>query len=1007
MRTNFLVALVLVSCVAITDAGTLQHYINRGAVTSSDPTPQIDAVSFENRNLFSVSTTRPFETFNTLNVTNTAAATMENSSSGFWFDHSYLGGRSLLANWVNRGLVSGQTTVWVDSTNILNAGQGIGVGSRGIIHLNGDNVNLSRSGLYVGNLYGVPSGFIFNTGGYDPNANGFSDGGLQDVYWGIGSNSVTKAVLAADLTLPAPHSPPHSVTTTGISSNFFGNRFTVTQILPSSRFFIGSGLNPSLTNYTAYVITNSITGNAVTTNTIQVVFVPTNGITQGVGIDVRWSPNTLPNGTEVGAGFGNTAVVEFSLADYNPVNGVSFTNYLYLSDYLAFQTTNMSLIPNFSSALTAKAATRRPNTYVLNRSDFKDFTFDSLSVSNFAYSPDLVAGAAYLSNTLNMAYAAYSARLVLGENLLSARSFSSLNDIEWAGLPINDITNLAGRIEIKSKKLNLDNIRVQAQSGLIVQTDELVGNKLPIVNAPLISYDLRSKLATPMVVSNLVATNVNRLLGDISCYSAIWQNGFTNATETNLYRFHVLIVDHSLSLTQAVVLQDLKLHSTNLVISDKLNVARNFLIDARNLEVSPSGAFTNGTGFDVGGSNLFGLWNFTNRGVFSAKRELRMGTDGSSALSNIVNYSIITASSTDLKAQRVINTNVIRATSGSVGLDADNLMLLPGSTITSLGPTILSGKNLTASNSTIVAGIGTAGGHLVLSFTETVKDGGAGTSNIWVTSDGFTFGEHQPTGDLLYTTIISTATNENEVIHYVGAQDFGVEPEGYVDNMALGRLILDGSTNTIFRFSPPAGRSNVALYVEYLELRNYATNYQDSIVVDEGCRLYFANSSVGTKKVSHSSDDRMRWVSTYAGPNSSTNMGSYTINLGLAQAPDIDSDNDGLDNASDSDPVWTELRTSLGISLQNIALTNRPVVTLTGLVLSSYDNGSYINYATNSLYRIAGGSGTRKLLTNIVTAPVTTIPSPGTSVSAPFIFYDLGATDTNGFYQMIIDLSEP
>lgn len=1007
MRTTLLASLIFVSCTAVSEAGTLPHYINRGPITTSDPTPQIDAVSFENRNLFSVSTSRPFETFNTLNVTNTAAAVMQNSSSGFWFDYSFLGGRRPQANWINRGLVTGLSAVWVEATNLVNAGQGIGVGSRGIIHLSGDNVNLSRSGLYVGTRYGVPSGFVFDTSGYEPNGSSFSDGGLQDVYWGIGTNRVTKSVLSGLLTLPDPQSPPHTVITTGLSSNFFGGRFSVNQVLPSNRFFTGTGINPSLTNYTAYVITNSLTGNPITTNLIQVVFVPTNGLSQGVSIDVRWTPNTLPSGDEVGAGFGNTAVVEFSLADFDPVSQTSFTNYLYLNDYLAFQTTNISLLPNSASALTLQSQTRRPNTTVLTRSDTRDFGFDSMSVSNFAYSPDLLAGSAYLSNGLNMAYTAYSARMVLGQNLLAARSITALNDLEWAGLPINDITNLAGRIEIKSKKLNLDNVRVQAQSALIVQTDELVGNKLPIVNAPLISYDLRSKVSTPMVISNMVATNVNRMLGDISCYSAIWQNGFTNATETNLYMFHILIVDHSLSITQAVVLQDLKLHSTNLVISDKLNVARNFLIDARNFEVSSSGAFTNGTGFDVGGTNLTGLWNFTNRGIFSAKRELRMGTDGNSALSNIVNYATITASSADLKAQRVINTNLISASSGSVGLDGDNVMLLPGSRIVSLGPTILSGKNLTASNSTIVAGIGTAGGHLVLSFTETVKDGGAGTSNIWVTSDGFTFGEHQPTGDLLYTTIISTATNENEVIHYVGAQDFGVEPEGYVDNMALGRLILDGSTNTIFRFSPPAGRSNVALYVEYLELRNYATNYQDSIVVDEGCRLYFANSSVGTKKVSHSSDDRMRWVSTYAGPNSSTNMGSYTINLGLAQAPDIDSDNDGLDNASDSDPVWTELRTSLGISLQNIALTNRPVVTLTGLVLSSYDNGSYINYATNSLYRIAGGSGTRKLLTNIVTAPVTTIPSPGTSVSAPFIFYDLGATDTNGFYQMIIDLSEP
>ncbi len=1032
MRTTLLCCFISVGCWISASAATLPHYINKGPVLRSDPIPQIDAVSFENRNLFSLFTLRPYETFNTLNVTNTASGTMENfssgglsgfvsgfsSGSGFWFDHSYLGGRSPLANWVNRGLVSGFSHVWVESTNIVNAGSGIGVGARGVVYLSGDTVNLSRSGLYTGNRFGTPSGvtyFTTDTSSYEPNASGFASGSLKDLYWGIGSNGIPTADLGPSLTLPNPSTPNHRVTGIIPGATGFSNRFNFFQSLPNSSFFFTSNSFQLLSNYTALVYTNTlplVAGQPVT-NVIQVAFIPTNGVSQGVNIDVRWFPNRENDGSEVGWGFGNTAVVEMSLGDYDPVGQVSFTNYLYLLDYLAFQTTNRSLIPNVGSALTPGASTRRPNTYEVSRTDSQLFSLGFLNASNFDYDPALLSSGSYLSNRLQLTYAAYSVRLVLGQNLLSAQSSFPPGDVGWSGLPINDITNLAGRIEIKAKKLNMDNVRVHAQSGLIIKADDLVGNKLPIVNAPLLSYDLKTTQPS-LVVSNLVATNVNRLIGDISAYSAIWQNGITNTTETNLYFFHVLFLDHSLSLTQSVVLQDLKLRGTNIVIADKLRVARNFLIETPNLTVTPTGVFTNGTQFDIGATNLLGLLNFTNRGIFAATRELRMGSDGSSALRNIVNYGTISGSSVDLDAGLLINSNLIVATTASVGLESDDLRLLGGSSVRSLGPTILSGKNLSASNSVIAAGTGTAGGHLVLSFTEGVKDGGVGTSNIWVTSDGFTFANYAPTGNLLYTTIISTATNQNEVIHYVGGRDLGVKPEGYTNNMALGRLVLDGSTNTVFRFSPPAGVSGVALYVDYLELRNFATNYQDSIIVDEGCRLYFADSSVGTKKVSHSSEDRVQWVSTYAdGPNSSTNFVYLTvtnyINVGLALAPDIDSDNDGLDNFSDTVPLWTSEHALTGPYVTLTTFTNRQIVTVSGLALSSYDNGTYTNNAINRLYRFDPLNGALTFVTNFITPVVTTAPTPGVPLSVPFVFYDLGATNLGAAtsYKMITEVSEP
>ncbi|MBI3870751.1 MAG: hypothetical protein HY299_19650 [Verrucomicrobia bacterium] len=1011
--------LVMAAQGAAASSAPLPHYINKGPITALDPTPQINAVSFENRNQFSVSTFRPYETFNTLNFTNTASGTLANDQSGFWFDYSFLGGRGSMSNWVNRGLVSGFGWVWVDSMNILNAGQGIGVGSRGVVHLNGDNVNLSRSGLYTGNRFGTTSGSILitNGGGGDlANASSFSDGGIIDNYWGISSNQLTHASLAADFTLPNPVTPSHLVT--GTSIGFGGglfNRFTFSTILPNGAFRaftnLGTNVFTPLSNYTAFTLTNFIGGAAIKTNIIQVVFVPTNGLSQGVNIDVGWTPNRDAAGNMPGWGFGNTAMVEFSLADFDPVAQLSFTNYLFLQDFSAFQNTNRTLVPNSSSALTPQASTRRPNVFTLRRFDFSQLNGRFVSTNNATYDPTLISNPDYLSNVVTLTYAGYSGQLILGENTLGNKTSIRVGDVGWSGLPINDISNFPGRVEINAKKLNLDNVRIHAQSGLIIKADDLVGNKLPIVDAPLLSYDVASKQST-LTVSNLVRPNVNRLIGDVSAYSAIWQNASTNGGTTNVYQFHVLFIDHTLSITQQVVLQDLKLRATNVVIGDYLTVGRNFLIDARNLTVAATGGITNGSGFDLGGTNLVNIWNFTNLGTFAVNRELRFGSDSTDItppVSNIVNYGNLLGASVDLRAQRIINTNVIAASSASVSLDATDVMMLPGSSLTSLGPVILTGTHLTASNSVIAAGVGTAGGNLVLDFSDSVMDGGIGTSNIWVTSDGFTIANVHPTGDLLYTTIISTATNENEVIHYVGSTDMGVVPEGYVNNLALGRLVLDGSTNTVFRFSPPPGVENVALYVDYLELRNFATNYQDSIVVDEGCRLYFANCSVSPLKVAHSSEERVRWVSTYAGPASTTNI-VYTVNavnypvdlnLGLATLADIDSDNDGVQNSADTTPVWIPQQAQLAVILTNY-LDHPQIVAVVGRALQSYDNGLTINYATNSILHRAGLAGPFTVISSIVT-PVVNVPSQ----SVPFIFYDLGATNILGTYSIRIDVSEP
>jgi hypothetical protein len=130
---------------------------------------------------FFYGTDRPYQTWNTLNYTNTGTMS---SFPGFRFEFFDTGMPGSLipqraANFVNAGSVDqgsasvyGSTWLFVKATNVVDHGT-LGTGSRGVIHLMGDNVDLSRGLLEVG--YGSE----------------FSTAGIWDEYWGISTNLLT------------------------------------------------------------------------------------------------------------------------------------------------------------------------------------------------------------------------------------------------------------------------------------------------------------------------------------------------------------------------------------------------------------------------------------------------------------------------------------------------------------------------------------------------------------------------------------------------------------------------------------------------------------------------------------------------------------------------------------------------------------------------------------------------------------------------------------------------
>ena len=116
-------------------------------------------------------------------------------------------------------------------------------------------------------------------------------------------------------------------------------------------------------------------------------------------------------------------------------------------------------------------------------------------------------------------------------------------------------------------------------------------------------------------------------------------------------------------------------------------------------------------------------------------------------------------------------------------------------------------------------------GALNLILTNSVVDGGATSSNQWVISDGINLALRPTTGDLLGTTVTLTTGPNDEVDDTWDGQDRGNSAAGFVNNAALGHLILDAAdANGTFLFAGLDSVNPYAIYVDQIELRDGATN---------------------------------------------------------------------------------------------------------------------------------------------------------------------------------------
>jgi hypothetical protein len=284
-------------------------------------------------------------------------------------------------------------------------------------------------------------------------------------------------------------------------------------------------------------------------------------------------------------------------------------------------------------------------------------------------------------------------------------------------------------------------------------------------------------------------------------------------------------------------------------------------------------------------------------------------------LLGFVNTGAISAVSILIRANEVENAGSIAASLGSVTLDADSAKLegglfRSGSSSLRGGDIKLDARSVKFRNYTI-----STGGTIQFNVSDSLFDSGGGANNDFRVRGGFNLLRKPDTGDLLGTTIHTDAPDFDAVSHQWAGEDRGATSDGYTNNVAIGRLILRTFSDAVLRFSGMG--ANNGLYVDFLELHpSVQTNLENSLIIDPNLTIYFAAANVPVDQLDGKLNGRLKWVSAFAGPNSSidvllANGQTIKVNRALRESVTIDSDGDGVANAFDFFPfdstVWNTI----------------------------------------------------------------------------------------------------
>lgn len=1030
-------------CGATATQATDPIYANYGLVTTP---PQIDATVFLNAGQFDFTTAGggigiganvPFDTQYTLFYTNRG---LMNSPIGWRFDYVTEDERKPTDWFVNEQAIvaqdsstisigsvssgnyglSGSSYMSVSATNINSSGF-MAAGSGGLVKIEGQKIDLSNSGVSASDASLSGMGyFAYNTisAGLEGTTNYLNPSDIMDLYWGVGVNQVLGGdgqvlSVAGQFGPTSGYSPDYQVidttgytnlayvpaayyylSTNSMATNGLGTNYTSITYLGTNYYFIQS---PQM----AFFYTNQTTsGNAW----VEAVYVTSNAFDTNINVQVKFQPQL------VGTNGGSRVMVEFTSPEEDIVSGSRWTNYLYVVDSTMLQT-NSTLKENYISMA------YRPSGFQITRATPN---FWNLGVSsNTAYTTMLFDNPAYATQVATNSYSGYSIQLGRNSELLNNANRSVLNVSyygDYSNPALTDPTNFSGRVELlgldpesdpRSEELNLHNSRIRSDGLLTIKTRNLVSTEGTLIDAPLISVDLGSTNQT-LVVSNLFAKSVNRMKGTVSVYSTLWTNQIASITISNApggtettittnmvdIRFHVMIVDHTLTSKQAVVANDIALHATNIVVADDINLQRGLYVDGNGLTLQGGFSVQN----RIGATNMPNLMNFTNNGSLMVPLHLVLGADRAIPFDSIVNHGTVYSGGYQSRAgtwivestnqfsygdlytstnSTVTNLSYVSAYSGAVKVEAGTASI-NNAAVSAQTDVSIDANDFYAANSVISAGstvTAAAGAEVVLSgvlsinATNSIYDGGITASNYWNVIGSAQMLRKPAYGDLLGTTINTVAPKLTVVKHVWAGENRGASTAGFTNNAALGVMKLDAKLGSHIRFL--GAGTNSALYVDYLEFNDYATNFASVLDIDPSITVYFANANLPVKKLDGKFNGHLQWIRQYAGQYSGTDWVSpitgknYLVNTALLNSTEIDSDGDGVVNALDSTPLYLGENVGLSLTARN---GGSKELTINWNALANATN--YIDFATN--FTTAEISVPEwQVYTNFVQGPVT------------------------------------
>jgi hypothetical protein len=542
------------------------------------------------------------------------------------------------------------------------------------------------------------------------------------------------------------------------------------------------------------------------------------------------------------------------------------------------------------------------------------------------------------------------------------------------------VTNLPGRIEVEANNLDLRGTRMRAEGHISIKAQHLIGSANAAIDSQFTSFDLGSTNGT-LEIRSLAKDQVQRWWGGVTAWSGQWTNQLgtlatnvvedppgsgtlTNQVVTNVITigFHALFVDGGMNTLQDAFVRHMSLSATNAVVSDSMVIADTLTLNTERITLNTNNFMAlQGTALDWNGNSAPGVRYFTNYGLLAVQRDAVFGSDRPAPYTAFVNRGVIDSLTTRVRATELEHSGTITAGGGAIVLEADSLKI-DGGQLTSFGDMLVHGRDLKFRNNISEVSM------LSLNPTNSLSDGGGDANNIWRVNNGFELTRRPVSGDLLGTRVESSSPQWANVFHKWAGADLGVSADGYRNNAALGYLSLNAGFASALTFTG-VGSSN-ALYVDFLEISgSVQSDILNTLIIDPNMVLYFADANVPVEELdglfadSGKPEGRLRWVSSFAGPNSSVDVllsdgRVIQVNRALRESVNIDSDGDGIPNGLDDAPF------------DNLVVTEVQVVgePVPGTVAISWKAAAGASYTVEFLDGMAG-SGWQALTVKNNTAP--------------------------------------